>query len=416
MAMSLSLTVHNFSHNLDASPSCSASKLEQGHALVNAASSSSGWVNRSPGFDSSTFKLNFGKLYMPAMGPPKLSVQAQQGRDRGLKEWGAPLDDEDDCFALADLEEFESADFSSILAVHRNKLQPHSVSPHPCVVPQHRSRPTSPVLLPEEPPRKRLRFDASSISSVIPQPHFLAAPSASFLPPDTRRITPYTKVKPHPIAPYTHSSLEQLISSPYSRGTWLIPIRGSLPWEGSTRASILEPISDGLGPAEDLRPSGPLNGQDNTSHITWTHESVKSFWQFLVSIQRAKTLGPISLSFHAAPSNTAFSVNATSKTSVSSVNQYNSLPGSKPSIEDDGFSAYVCSARMQMTDFIKVYHDAKYTMYIRNVLDAYQFVLGPKSATVDTSFGDPKKPEKIRILKGARLVFLDDCSKGAFLM
>ena len=51
-----------------------------------------------------------------------------------------------------------------------------------------------------------------------------------------------------------------------------------------------------------------------------------------------------------------------------------------------------------MVDYIKVNHDAPCRLYVRSALDAWSFQAG------DT--------EKIRLLKGARLVLVDSCSRG----
>jgi hypothetical protein len=51
-------------------------------------------------------------------------------------------------------------------------------------------------------------------------------------------------------------------------------------------------------------------------------------------------------------------------------------------------------------DHIKVYHDAANSMQLRNLLDAWAFQSGEAGA------------HKVRLLKGARLVLLDERSKG----
>ena len=80
-----------------------------------------------------------------------------------------------------------------------------------------------------------------------------------------------------------------------------------------------------------------------------------------------------------------------------------------------------CSMLLEV-DHIKVYHDVTCALHIRNVLDAW----GYPNTTLDGSFeahgrdkntGKDNRPKtkKIRILKGAKLVLVDERSKGVLI-
>jgi hypothetical protein len=57
---------------------------------------------------------------------------------------------------------------------------------------------------------------------------------------------------------------------------------------------------------------------------------------------------------------------------------------------------------LSMVDYIKVNHDAPCRLYVRSALDAWSYEVR------DTDGCD----KKIRLLKGARLVLVDACSRG----
>ncbi|KAH7907050.1 hypothetical protein BJ138DRAFT_1161059 [Hygrophoropsis aurantiaca] len=420
MDSSCTVTVHSFCENLNASQLNTESKFDEGNSLAKAACSSLGWITQRCKFDASIFLSARGQMYVFATKPPRLPSSNSIRKE--LKEWGEPLDPvHDDYFLLGHLDEFESTEFNDALESHYLNVKlcttlVHSEPPvaelsPPVQVPQRRAALDSLSLFPLQPPAKRPRIDLSSLLNVIPQPHFLPAPSAGFLPLDPQRITPFLKAEPCPIAPHTLPSIQQLLMSPYQRGSWIIPIRGNLPWAGSTCASILEPIPEAAGTVESVLPSGPTNQRERQDppQITWTYESLLGFWKFLASIQQAKTLGPISLSFHSASSRINPSTQNTFEPISEDVNRY-SYPDTKPSVQSDSLTVAVGRARLQTIDHIKVYHDAKYSMYIRNILDAYQFIHHSGENTTQN------KPEKIRVLKGARLIFMDDCSNAAFLL
>jgi hypothetical protein len=137
------------------------------------------------------------------------------------------------------------------------------------------------------------------------------------------------------------------------------------------------------------------------------------FWEFLISIQQAKNLGPISISFHSA-SDIAFTLDPTAESGNRPV-QPARAEGSAD--HSDGFSDQVRHAQLEATDFIKVYHDTKYSFYLRNILDAYSYI--PEETAPERRH--PADCEiagsmtKIRLLRLARLVIFDDQYRAVLL-
>ncbi|EGO01242.1 hypothetical protein SERLA73DRAFT_159711 [Serpula lacrymans var. lacrymans S7.3] len=441
------ITIHHFTRESDVSLSSPTSLVEHGRALVNAACYSNGWVNTNASFGEYDFDLSDRKLFTVALDPPTLSSE-EQGRlgswARDLKDWGASPGVTDwDYFTLDDLSSFESTDFEylSVYFHSYDRKRPGKINRHESEIQDPEpltddartsrrrarslSQETSPNVLVR--PSKRTRYDISPLFTAIPQPHFYSARFTDCLPKTALRVKPYAKTGKVPFPPYDSKSVQEYLDTPYARGAWLIPVRGIPPWDDATVAIILDPL-----PGEDiLLPSGPVSGVANNSQIAWTHPALLAFWNFLISLREANTLGPISLSFHAAPSNTSFFTGSDTHTTNSL-----SYPNRPPSLKSPGGSStvpgYPCRTPLDRVDHIKVYHDVCYTMIIRNVLDAFQYIMEPerydggsngksvnrKPSQQETELTTPEvveKTQKIRMLKGAKLVFVNDRAQGVFL-
>jgi hypothetical protein len=70
---------------------------------------------------------------------------------------------------------------------------------------------------------------------------------------------------------------------------------------------------------------------------------------------------------------------------------------------------HICRVPLTSVDHFKVYHHAENAMYVRNVLDAWGF---PAPLDGDGAMG---KMRKIRLLKGAKLVLVDEKSNGVLI-
>lgn len=226
---------------------------------------------------------------------------------------------------------------------------------------------------------------------------------------DTKKIPHYPKAVPSPIAPYDAAAVNQLLSCRFRRVAWLIPVRGSLPWDGASTAVILEETQvASRSPSPCLSVSAAQPGT-----ITWTPNSLQHLWTFLESIQQARHLGPLSLSFHAAFVD-AISARATASEPVWESNHpyYHQHSSRHTSSSSNDFATEICRTRLEDTDYIKIYHDVPYSLSLRNILDAYRYE--PNNGQVPGRSG--ANDRKIRILKGAHLVLADERSKAAFLM
>jgi hypothetical protein len=218
--------------------------------------------------------------------------------------------------------------------------------------------------------------------------------------------------------------MQDYLIRPYSRSAWIIPIRGILPWKGCTSAVMLDEV-------ENMPPSSPgpiTSPAQNDYHIAWTRISVASFWDFLLAIQQAKTLGPISISFHAASPPIISFTRPTNE-----LDQDTNRSTFSKDITSKSFENSVFRPSLQVVDHIKVYHDVTYAMYLRNVLDAWSYHFRP-THDVGSRVHDEgdatgmagerqtiplineAESKKVRILKGAALVLVDESSNGVLLL
>ncbi|KAG2138373.1 hypothetical protein DEU56DRAFT_802880 [Suillus clintonianus] len=415
MDFSLKLTVHNYLGDEGPALSHFDVTLELGRDLAHAASSNLGWRKPFVSFDERLFaELNHDRLYQFSASPPQVLAP----RTHVLKDWGVPPSD-DEALALEALEEFVHPKLEAPRSrPTRKRSAPLDSRPDIRDSQSRESARTSTYELSLEPPTKRPRYDVACISNLIPQPHIVTGPSVSPRPLDMKHLTPYRRVPASWIASFDIASAQLFMNSPYNRAAWLIPVRGSLPWDDVTCATILAPPQVPQKDDTPPLPSGPapLGG---TSRITWTHHSIVDFWNFLISIQQAQNLGSISISFHSAPSDTTFTLDSALSPTAESGNRPIQPAQSEASANpSDGFSDQIRHARLEATDFIKVYHDTKYSLYLRNVLDAYSYV--PEGTTSErrqpTNCETAGLATKIRLLKLARLVVVDDLTRAVLTL
>ncbi|KAJ7481718.1 hypothetical protein FB451DRAFT_1030618 [Mycena latifolia] len=356
-------------YSLDAEESSELDLLRVAHA---AAGHDTLWINRddifraparviSPSASITSIRVFFIESPVAsfefASGPPRSNTKRSPPN---LKEWNADIDSGDDLFDINELEEFKNTDLSFLMLGAAKR--------------SHSEEPVDDA----EPPLKRRKLDVGSLGDIVPQPHVL--PSAASTSAKTKSVPVYSKSKPIPIAPHT---LPLPDTPPYSRRSWVIPVRGVLPWRHATSAVLLLDSTD--------PPEPPVL---KTQEIVWTAPALSSFWSFLLYIRDIHALG---LSFHVSQ---YFSSN--SQPTYSEI----SGMGAQPLSLNSGAAPMVSSSHqglgtvpLNFLDHIKVYHDAANSMRIRNILDAWAFEPG-------------KAQQKIRLLKGARFVLLDERSKG----
>ncbi|KAF9072495.1 hypothetical protein BDP27DRAFT_1418106 [Rhodocollybia butyracea] len=320
--------------------------------------------------------------------------------DSILKDWHEPPTTQE-IISLEDLEEFESTDFSSI-SRHESQFQ-------------SRKRARTPIEETEievEPgPRKKVpRLDTGSLHHVIPQPHIQL--SKSPVSPKFSAITTYSRALPIFIPPYT--SFPQC--EDFDRLAWIIPVRGSLPlpWKqvGATSAVVLDPLDS----------SSFLEIADS---IQWMHSTLQEFWKFLVALKDLKSLGALGISYR--PAQSAALCQRTQKEN-SGLRSPSSRNSSQVRSQSEQSTALSHSARLSLTelDYFKIYHDANVSMHLRHALDLFR--IDDQSEQSDTeesatvtisdlsgfpnSAVDSGKAQRCKVLRGARLVLVDDRSRG----
>ncbi|KAE9390069.1 hypothetical protein BT96DRAFT_926139 [Gymnopus androsaceus JB14] len=278
-------------------------------------------------------------------------------------------------FSLEQLQEFENTNLSDLFvgqSQSRGVKRPHS---------------TEEV---EDELRKFPRSDTGSLQRVIPQPHIQL--SETFPNPDFTKTKAYNRAPPIFIAPHTVHSPDK-----FSRRAWIIPARGSLPWNAASSSMVLHPAGFQV-----------LAINATESMIQWSHAALASFWKYLIQLKNLNTLGPLSLSFH--PSKTSLLLKKEKSRAPSHAADV-SVSISQSSL---GAQSSTLSTRslLRDSDYFKVYHDAQISMHVRSALDLFPFV---EEQPVASQEGAEAKPIKCRPLKGARLVLVDERSNGLLI-
>ncbi|KAF9011818.1 hypothetical protein BDQ17DRAFT_1344896 [Cyathus striatus] len=359
-ANDIDYTVHNYTHPISSRTS-TTELLEEGHNLiVSAGSKSKGWVSVKLTETVQPPKRN-SRIYLYASPCPHI-VQKDilKVANSELKEWDSPVDDSEK-FRLEDLEEFISTGLKPVF-----------------------DRPRSSSF---ERPRKRRKLDHGPLHGILPQPHI--HPSNSMKLRRFTKIHPYRKTKPMAIPPYT---IPLPLPSEYDRCAWIIPVRGILPWEHCSSASVLDP-------SQQI----PLRLDADENQMYWTHKALDAFWEFLLKLKDVGSVGSLGVSFHASSSYQS-SMSSINPPFIHSISQNHSTSKSEPSER----SASVPRITLSSVDYIKVYQETRNAMYVRTALDAWAYnVHADDNGSLRT-----EGPTKVRVLKGARLALVDARSKG----
>ncbi|KAI5998900.1 hypothetical protein F5J12DRAFT_724734 [Pisolithus orientalis] len=415
MKSDVQITVHDFAASADDTvPLIPAARVEEGRVIVSALLSDTNWVTPVQRIQESAFHIaHRDRLYEYYTKPPRIAGEIHWPGIEGVQEWGVlPLPDSDECVSLQHLDEFQSTDFREVgTGRARSRFRERIRSPVEEPFSPRRAKRTLESELLDFQPAKRPKLVTSSIAEIIPRPHFLPTRATKFPDLDLEKCPHFSKVLPLPVLPYTASTVSELLRSKYRRGSWLIPIRGQVPLEDASVAVIVQS-------PEDIA----LVSEYPRHKIIWTQEILVDFWNFLLQLQQATRLGPISLSLHATSSDTiGIASDATEESADNPYHQFhqycfksrNTIGSSLPS--HNTFAPYVYRAQLEATDYIKVYHDVAYSLSLRNVLDAYRYGhLRPVVGVGDASMQG--RPGNFRVLRGARLTFMDERSKAAFVM
>ncbi|KIY49739.1 hypothetical protein FISHEDRAFT_57998 [Fistulina hepatica ATCC 64428] len=366
------------------SPRKDAALLETGRKTIQDASAYSVWrythsqqvlFNQSSSERISSFVYN---RVQPLVDCPQYTPR--------LKEWGEPVTDGDDIFDMHSLEEFKSTNFDFLadsIPIFRhaisNKRDSADSEARP---PNLKKRRIAPDL------------ETGSLVKIIALPHARLAPFTNKPANIPESLKPFAKTLPKPLPPL--SEIPPLL--PYQRNAWIVPIRGTMPWNTCTSAAIWSAQSPhNPVPVHTTLPDPETVPDLSSSLIVWNFHAVECFWSFLVSLQANRKLGDIGLSFQWARS--------------------------KSSDRPPSLSAL---------DYIKVTHDAPYSMHMRTLLDLWQYepVKAERRSETSTArenmdppmetkrlelakdFCAPKTSEKIRVLKRAVLALVDNRNKG----
>ncbi|KAI5891356.1 uncharacterized protein SCHCODRAFT_02505445 [Schizophyllum commune H4-8] len=277
------------------------------------------------------------RAYMLLLAPPYISGTRTRPE---LRHWGAAPDPEaDEIFSLQELEEFESSDFSYLDRVPVSKRMSRSSTPDP-----------SP---------KRRKLYTAPLYDLLPKPHVFVSPVTSKI--KMKDLKAYNRRKPIILDP------DVQLSAPFSRNTWIIPIRGKLSWDECSSAALFDPSNESAIPF-------PPTPTDN--EILWTRDAISQFWQFLIYFRQKGRLGPIGLSFQ-----------------VSSVQPISGSASSGSATAHNDISSL---------DHVRIHHDGQLSMHVRNILHLWAY---------RANEGD----SGIRMLRGARLLLVNHKGKALLI-
>ncbi|KAL0946230.1 hypothetical protein HGRIS_012489 [Hohenbuehelia grisea] len=314
--------------------------------------------------------------------PPEISSSTRRSDAfEDIKDWGVKACTEE-VFRLSDLEEFQSTEFP--------------VRAHPVVLKSPPRASRQDVAGNESPP-ERSKLEDAPLYGLIDPPYIL--PSL-FQEDETIPSVKEFKGEPIPIPPH---SFTEFLPNPYARSAWLVPLRGAFAWRGSTAAVLLQASE-----SDTPTPAGTSTAGTH-EQIIWTQASAKAFWSFLLSLRKGGNLGPLGVSFHVVKS-------ALASQSTRSANWPKSADRAAGGREPPQNGLAASSPRLSspnhptlLVDHFKIYHESAYAMHVRSVLDAWRYIV-----PVDEPVKNPRTI-KVRVLKGAKLVLVDEKSSGILL-
>ncbi|KAJ3981552.1 hypothetical protein F5890DRAFT_1534938 [Lentinula detonsa] len=382
------------------------------------------------GYDS---MKNASSRFLTISAPPPDIKFSQSARVADtVRNWAEPPTAEE-IFALDDLEEFESTDLSNLF--HKNDARSQGTKRPTPLNPEY-----SEPLNQDEPHKKFLRLDNGSLHRIIPQPHTKL--SKSLIPPDFNVIKAYDRTLPI----YLHPHLSSTNDDNFGRRAWIIPARGFLPsaWTeaGASSAVVLDTQHPDLSHSLDRITIGPT--------IKWSHLALAEFWKYLNTLRDLNNLGSLGISFHPAQSASVRLEREKEKLALLDSSEmqpglhppYTTLPLSSVIVNlQSGQSSITSGTRplsLRDCDYFKVYHDSNISMHLRRALDLFTFRLDSEEEEQSEQSGEfgmtfpessnssgltgkeeggsmRRKKPKYCLLRGARLVLVDDRSKGVLI-
>ncbi|KAJ3767915.1 hypothetical protein FB446DRAFT_848783 [Lentinula raphanica] len=436
--------VHHFQYGTDSGTSTVTEKLlQEGADLLKEVRNEESW-------HTVKVKLGniFGKLIVPSRlvtlsaSPPDIPSPRSLPILDSIKDWNEPPTAQE-LYALDSLEEFESTDLSSLFC---STIGDRDESPFQGMKPTIPCDCLEPLLDQGESSMKFLRLDTGPLHRVIPQPHIIV--SKSYRPPVFDAIETYDRATPIYLPPHTASSF---LSSPndntFGRRAWIIPARGTLPpnWNeaGASSAVVLDDTKHAESSSHSL-----LDQTTTGQTIKWSHYALTEFWKFLNTLRDLNNLGSLGISFHPACPRRGEKKEEREKVSWEASEM---LPGLHTSDICSSRPANT-SSRMGQTssgsntsslrdcDYFKVYHDSNVSMHLRRALDLFTFRLDSNDKDSPEQSGQSemtstnhlersnslgsigeggqntkRKKPKYCLLRGARLVLIDERSRGILI-
>ncbi|KLO07832.1 hypothetical protein SCHPADRAFT_944947 [Schizopora paradoxa] len=345
----------------------STADAAQARNLIAASVASDGWRTLNiPEPRVATFDLS--RCYVYKKRPPSrnsLTANRASGKDTGaIKDWGSPPA-VDELANPDELKEFVSTDLSDVFLAS-------SPSEEALTIDRKGKRKATATLEGHNSPRTRETHSKRAKLDLVLAPkqyHYYPYPlvrKSLDMKIVVERVPTYKKSLPIYLHPNSENDVKKYLGEPFATSAWLIPIRGRLPWPDASAGKVVE--------EQELK--------EDEQPVVWTTTGLKKFWEFLVMIYEQQKVGPMSLSLHIAR-------------------------GSSETHSDE-------IGGVLDQDHIKVRHDASLAMNIRTILDIWKYEASPSEG--DNDVNHASQPRKIRPLRGAKLVLVDDCSEGLLVL
>ncbi|KAL5497902.1 hypothetical protein ACEPAH_2833 [Sanghuangporus vaninii] len=421
-----SLVVHHYApvieKNRKNKPLSNEELLSRGRNLVSAVETRERWRTVCSSSDPS---FNLGERLVLSKTPPSSPSLGRDSRKSGLvdapKQWLArDVSDFRERPVAQMLKEFEGTDFSYLL--DQGSLSKKTQS---CINEEQnskgkrkRDRNVADEADEEEKEREKKRQPVVnttfSVYDLIPHPHHHPySPVGAYQRPNldiTKRFSPFSKAPFIPIVPFTPDKVEKYLKDPYARSAWVIPVTGELPWKESSPGRVMDNLA--VSSIQTRRvPTASFS-------ITWTPLVINRFWSDLLEIRKQATLGAISLSFHVASADEP-------KVNLTLTTNYERML-TKMDIFQRPAQSYMPTRLLEQCTYVKLYHDVRYAMYVRSVLDAWRTeVEVPATSIASRVTASPRQtrtssntsstpPEKIKFrpLQGAKIILLDETGQA----
>ncbi|KIJ24280.1 hypothetical protein M422DRAFT_56458 [Sphaerobolus stellatus SS14] len=310
-----------------------------------------------------------------------------------LLDWNAPLDEGvEELIDMSKLPDFERTDFNDVIRAcqvsptkRKLGLLPSASLDSPDTSPARQfANDVDMNRMERASKRPRTLTQALvakvSISELIPFPHYYPPPDHGLRPPLGIKNIP-----PHRIHKYFPRP--ERLKVDFARAGWIIPLRGGPRIDGTSTAEIYSQLL-----SDDIHAYRSEDGRPR--HIYWTTIAVTQFWNFLLKQKEMNTFGPISVAYR------CDEVKLTSKLKqVASVNG-KGRPDKTPKDANK-------SSTQSFWEYIKIYHEVKYAMRLRSLLDSFRWEEVGVHQQNNTG-GTEQNKWRYRVLKDAILVLVDE--------